>query len=97
MHKVIQGIANKSYGINVAQLAGIPNSVIARSKEILMNLDKGSPKTSNQNSNNFDLFDIPSSSKKEEKIVSEIMKIKIDELSAKQALDILYKLKEDCE
>ena len=97
MHKVIQGIANKSYGINVAQLAGIPNSVIARSKEILLSLDKGSPKTSNHTSHNLNLFDIPPSSKKEEKIVSEIKKIKIDELTAKQALDILYRLKEDCE
>jgi DNA mismatch repair protein MutS len=40
LHKVISGQANKSYGIHVAQLAGIPDNVIERAKSILCDLEK---------------------------------------------------------
>jgi DNA mismatch repair protein MutS len=39
LHKVVEGSANKSYGIEVARLAGLPRSVIARAREILENLE----------------------------------------------------------
>ena len=37
LHKIIAGAADKSYGIHVARLAGVPRQVIDRSKEILAN------------------------------------------------------------
>lgn len=40
-HKLIPGGSNRSYGIQVAQLAGIPSEVIARAQEILAQLEKG--------------------------------------------------------
>jgi DNA mismatch repair protein MutS len=39
LHKIIQGAANKSYGIHVAQLAGVPASVNSRAKQILAELE----------------------------------------------------------
>ncbi len=39
-HKVMAGVANKSYGIEVARLAGIPGPVIERAREILTRLEK---------------------------------------------------------
>jgi len=39
LHRVVEGSANKSYGIEVARLAGLPRSVIARAREILENLE----------------------------------------------------------
>jgi DNA mismatch repair protein MutS len=41
LRKIVPGGASHSYGIQVARLAGLPLSVIERSKEILMNLEKG--------------------------------------------------------
>lgn len=41
LHKIVEGIADKSYGINVASLAGLPPKVISRAKEILGKLEKG--------------------------------------------------------
>lgn len=41
LRKVVPGGANRSYGIQVAKLAGIPESIITRAKEILKNLEKG--------------------------------------------------------
>jgi DNA mismatch repair protein MutS len=40
LHKIVEGGADKSYGIQVARLAGVPKAVIERSKEILRNLEE---------------------------------------------------------
>lgn len=41
LHKIMRGSATKSYGIEVASLAGVPKMVINRAKEILLDLEKG--------------------------------------------------------
>jgi DNA mismatch repair protein MutS len=41
LRKIVEGSANRSYGIQVAQLAGVPEEVIVRAREILRNLEKG--------------------------------------------------------
>ncbi|HUU26477.1 MAG TPA: hypothetical protein VM123_01575 [archaeon] len=40
LHKIMAGPTDQSFGIHVAKIAGIPRSVIERSKEILLNLEK---------------------------------------------------------
>jgi DNA mismatch repair protein MutS len=40
LHKIIPGTADKSYGIQVARLAGLPQEIIERAKEILGNLER---------------------------------------------------------
>ena len=40
LHKIIPGAADKSYGIHVARLAGVPREVVERSKEILAQLEE---------------------------------------------------------
>jgi DNA mismatch repair protein MutS len=95
LHKIIPGIADKSYGIHVAELAGIPKSVIKRAYEVLKNLEKNSK--SNQKNmdnlieNNYSLFDVTVA--KEGKIALALADIKPDELSPKEALETLYELK----
>jgi DNA mismatch repair protein MutS len=39
LHKIIEGGADKSYGIHVAELAGLPESVIKRAKDLLQHLE----------------------------------------------------------
>ena len=41
LHKILEGIVDKSYGIEVAKLAGLPKDVTDRAKTILMNLEEG--------------------------------------------------------
>ena len=41
LHEVAPGAADRSYGIHVAQLAGLPASVVARAEEVLAELEKG--------------------------------------------------------
>ncbi|HVB64496.1 MAG TPA: DNA mismatch repair protein MutS [Nitrolancea sp.] len=43
LHRVVRGGADRSYGIHVAQLAGMPRSVVRRAREILQDLEDGTP------------------------------------------------------
>ncbi|WP_341749606.1 DNA mismatch repair protein MutS [Candidatus Tisiphia endosymbiont of Sialis lutaria] len=100
LHNIIEGAADKSYGIHVAYLAGLPKSVIIRANDILAKLEKSATYKNkhilNTESNNLSLFNLPVESKKEmkfNKLEKEINKIDPDQLSPKQALELVYKLK----
>ena len=41
MHKIVNGVANRSYGIHVAKMAGMPESVVARAESVLNELEHG--------------------------------------------------------
>src|SRR5260370_42197317 len=43
LHRVVPGGADRSYGVHVAQLAGIPGSVLKRAREVLRGLEAGRP------------------------------------------------------
>lgn len=86
MHKVVEGVANKSYGINVAELAGIPKIVIKRSKEILDTL------TTAQTS--FPIESNPRVSNLQELESLKIIRdADIDNMTPREALELLYKIK----
>ena len=41
LHEVVPGIADRSYGIHVAKLAGLPDAVVGRAEEVLRALEEG--------------------------------------------------------
>jgi len=100
LRKIIPGTADKSYGIQVARLAGLPPKVLERANEILFNLENGEfdevglPKIS-RSENDLDtsktqqltLFNDLSSP-----IVQKLKEIDPDSLSPRDALDQLYEL-----
>ncbi len=101
LHNIVKGAADKSYGIHVASLAGLPKSVIIRANDILKKLEKTSNNKSknivSSQSNNLNLFDLSITSLKDlnaSKLKETINNIAVDQLSPKEALDWLYKLKE---
>jgi DNA mismatch repair protein MutS len=105
LRKIGEGGTNRSYGIQVAQLAGLPQKVIDRAKEILSNLEKGEldatgmPKiaktkmavSKREPPLQPSLFSIP------DPIRSELKKIKTDRLTPLEALNILDELKKKAE
>jgi DNA mismatch repair protein MutS len=97
LHKIKKGSADKSYGIHVAQLAGLPKPVIAKAKELLNKLEKDSIKSGKKvlkdESHNMDLFMINTTSEENKKLYDEMNKIDPDKLSPREALDIIYFLK----
>ena len=92
LHKVEPGAANQSYGIQVAQLAGIPKSVVATAKRKLTQLENSQI---SHNVNQPDMFaaDAKISESPQHPVLSELELIQPDDLSPKQALDFLYQLK----
>lgn len=99
LHKVKDGPTDKSYGINVASLAGMPKSLIARSKEILENLEKNNNQEKVMpNLFDFDLYEENEKKKNvsEPEAIKILRELDVDELSPKEALTLLYELKEKC-
>lgn len=97
LHKVLDGGADKSYGINVASLAGLPRSLIERSKKILETL-KENNSTSGVNLDlfNFDAYEEEPQNQEEEKAYNlkhALEILDIDSLTPREALDWLYKEK----
>jgi len=95
MYHVKAGPANQSYGIQVARLAGLPNAVLdtasdkLRELETHINLTKPSSHTNNQPAQ-LSILDRP---EKTHPVLDKLTKLEVDELSARDALNILYDLK----
>ncbi len=99
LHKVIDGPTDKSYGINVAELAGLPKSLTERSKKILEHLEEQSQLKGNITLDlfNFDEFDEKPEVKEDSialKIKQRLDEIDIDKLTPKEAINLIYELKE---
>ncbi len=98
LHTVKEGHANQSYGIQVAQLAGVPPEVIKDAKQHLRRLED----MANQDSHQADLFSHSAVEEVSENpmtesalaLLQEIQNLQPDSLSPKEALDVLYRLKQ---
>lgn len=100
LRKVIRGGADKSYGIQVAKLAGVPDAVIDRAKELVQQLgqndiarsiqiiaaeEKNPLKVDEVDLNQMSLFDTV----KEDDIIDEILRMNIDQMTPMEALNTL--------
>ena len=88
LHAVEDGPASQSYGLEVAALAGVPGSVIQQARRYLVSLENQSVAREGQR----DLFAQPSEPQINP-VLEKLVEIKPDELTPKQALDLLYALK----
>lgn len=89
LHAVKEGPANQSYGLQVAQLAGVPRAVIQQAKEKLGELEQHAlHPTQNNSASQIDLF----TETAQHPAVEILAELKLDELNPKQALDMLYRL-----
>ncbi len=96
LHAVEEGAANQSYGLQVAQLAGIPKSVISAAKRKLNQLEANQiAQQQSANHLQVDMFSQVEVEKEAEvhPLVAELERIQPDELTPREALDLLYKLK----
>ena len=96
LHSVKDGPANQSYGLQVAQLAGVPKTIIQQAREKMHDLEKDATHDSVQEGETLPLglsFPTPETDEVAKQIKTEVEGIKPDELTAKQALDLLYHLK----
>lgn len=96
MHTVNKGAASKSYGVQVAKLAGVPEKVLNSARQQLQSLENGSKQTQQQSQ--LDLLIptvLPHNSNNElsAKVSDKLEKVDPDALTPKQALDWIYEIK----
>ena len=101
MHHVQDGAASKSFGLQVAQLAGVPKAVIQQARQKLQQLEQQpqpdsaaltaaattAPVSSDTQSAQLSLLDA------EHPVLEQLKALSVDDLSARQALELLYQLK----
>jgi len=100
LHKLTHGGTNRSYGIQVASLAGVPDHVVKRAEEILKDIEKENLEPSKTSGRSYrrkkkrhhpdqlSLFPPPGNPH-----LDYLNNIVLDEITPRQALDILYKMK----
>ena len=91
LRKIVRGPADDSYGIEVAKLAGVPDKVIKRAKEILSELESGNIRTesvtvkADAQTDNFSIFDTVA-----DDIKNEICATDINTLTPIEAMNLIY-------
>ncbi len=90
LYKVKPGVAKRSYGINVAKLANLPEAVIDRATVLLKELE--SKKRVVQQS--YQIIEMEKKNEEEIKVMQMLNSVDVDEMSAKEALSMLYDLKD---
>jgi len=103
LHEIVAGAADRSYGVQVARLAGLPEPVIARAKAILAGLERSErEKPAAKLIEELPLFAAtalgPSAPRETEadapdKLRQALAAINPDELTPREALEALYRLK----
>jgi len=99
LHRVRPGPADRSYGIEVARLAGIPDSVVLRAQTILesfekkpeLDLPEREPERDRKAKGQLSLFPSP-----QDALLDEIAALDPDRLSPLEALGLLYRLRDRC-
>lgn len=95
LHKIVPGGADRSYGIHVAQIAGIPKAVIDRANEVLEQLEGNADMRDRREATRQVISGVQMSFLPPEThpLVEEIKALDVDSLSPLEALNTLYKLK----
>ena len=100
LHEVGPGAADRSYGIQVAKLAGLPDAVITRASEVLKSLEENQSRSdSARQIDDLPLFNVqrPASAasfaNKNNPAIEQLAEIFPDEMTPREALEALYALK----
>ena len=97
LHEVKEGAADRSYGVQVARLAGLPKAVVERAKVVLEALEKGDrERPSKALIDDLPLFRAvtePPKAIRESGVEKRLREISPDELSPREALALIYELK----
>ena len=99
LHKILEGAADKSYGIHVAKLAGLPQSLLVQSQEVLQELESNSQwlrRQEPESDGQLSLFDLPATKpspkvlrEDQERVLKQLADLDINQLTPLQALERL--------
>ncbi len=91
LRRILPGAADESYGVEVAKLAGIPDSVIERAKKILSDLESSAPKTRRKTAKKEEPAQL-TLIKEETEIEKRLNNIDINKLTPMESMNILFEL-----
>ena len=92
LRKIVPGAADQSYGVEVANLAGLPASVIGRARQLLKELEAGNPRTVRREAPATDqvsMLDLSAQA-----VADELRSITVETLTPIEAMNVLFKLKQ---
>ncbi|MAR34718.1 MAG: DNA mismatch repair protein MutS [Chloroflexi bacterium] len=92
LHKIVKGAANKSYGVHVAKLAGIPENVIIRAGKILKSFENEKNKNDKEHQLPMDIFDAKNNQISDE-LINQIKNIDVENITPLEAINKLYDIK----
>ncbi|MGN1031475.1 MAG: DNA mismatch repair protein MutS [Butyricicoccaceae bacterium] len=93
LRKIVPGGADDSYGIAVAKLAGVPNSVIRRAKQILKDLEKSAPKIDlHEVADEPEEIQISMTDLKSDELAERLRKVNVNTMTPIEALNLIYEL-----
>jgi DNA mismatch repair protein MutS len=100
LHEVAEGAADRSYGVHVARLAGLPETVLARAEQVLHRLEQGETRSTADLAEDLPLFaaasrtrSAPAPAAGPSPIEAALCAINADDLTPKDALELIYRLK----
>jgi DNA mismatch repair protein MutS len=93
MHAVKNGPASQSYGLQVASLAGVPKHVIKQARQRLLELEESAKADADNRVNQLSLFE-PCEQEEPSEVESMLVQADLNNLTPKQALDLLFAMKE---
>ena len=109
LRKIVKGSADRSYGIQVARLAGVPDRVIERAGEISAELEAGDLAMRDRKFRNageesqeavqislFDTIGMVGKEQKESKVEEKIRSLDLSNMTPIQAMNLLYELQKEC-
>ena len=95
LHKIVPGGADRSYGIHVARLAGLPRAILRRAEDVLQDLESGGTKEARRKAMQQPTGDAQmqlSFSTGPDPLREELPRLRPDEMSPIEALGLLYEL-----
>ena len=101
LHRLVRGAASRSYGVFVAQLAGLPEGVLARARALLASLEAGQHlapgsggRGKKRDTAQLDLFSAPPANALHEDVANHIKALDLDRLTGLEALGLLARFKD---
>jgi DNA mismatch repair protein MutS len=97
LHRLVRGAASRSYGIAVAKLAGLPESILARARAVLASLESGDARSgrpeTRSSTEQLDLFAAKGPSPGADEVLATLKELDVDRLTGLEALQLIARLK----
>lgn len=94
LRRIVRGPADDSYGIQVAKLAGLPDAVVLRAKDVLRTIEKNAAQTTQVSQLDFEAYEEMSAAIPPNELIEKIKAVDPETLTPLEALKLVYDIKQ---